>query len=104
MGDVVPLESAVVRRICKLLDSRGAWYVKTTGVRKVGCPDLLCCYRGRFLAIEVKRAATGYGATPRQEHEIKKICDAGGIAIVAWHERQVEKILNSIDSDGSILC
>lgn len=100
MGNVVPLESAVVRRIQRLLASRGAWNVKTTGIRKVGCPDLLCCYKGRFVALEVKRASTGYGATARQQHELLKIRQSDGYAQVVWHEDQVERILDGIDQDA----
>lgn len=98
VSNVVPLESAVVRRITRLLDQRGAWYVKTTGVKKVGCPDLLVCYKGCFVALEVKRDKQGYGATPKQEHELLKIRQADGVAQVVWHEDQVIRILDWLDA------
>jgi Holliday junction resolvase len=99
MGSVVPLENAVVLRIQRLLVSRGAWFVKSTGVRKVGCPDLLCCYKGRFVAIEVKRQdprTASYGVTKKQELELQKINDAGGYALVAWTVEQVAAVLDEI--------
>lgn len=96
---VVPLEAAVVRRIERLLDARGAWYVKTTGVYLVGCPDLLVCYKGYFVALEVKRSIDGaYQANKKQLHEIKKIRRAGGRAYVVYSASDVEDILDAIDT------
>jgi Holliday junction resolvase len=96
---VIPLEAAVVRRITRLLDARGAWWVKTTGVSKVGCPDLLVCYRGRFLAIEVKRSVeSSYQLTPKQQHELRKIRKADGHAYVAYSEDDVKLVLAEVDA------
>lgn len=96
MTSVIPLESAVVFSIQRLLVKRGAWWVKTSGVAKVGCPDLLCCYRGVFLAVECKRPQLGV-VSPKQKHELAKINEAGGFAIVATHKSDVEKALRLID-------
>ena len=96
---VFPLEEAVVKRITKVLDRRGAWWVKTTGVSKVGCPDLLVCYKGRFLAIEVKRHRdSSYQLTRKQQHELERVKKARGIALVAYGVEDVEPWLNGIDS------
>lgn len=98
MSSVIPLESAVVRRITRVLDARGAWWVKSTGVSKVGCPDLLVCYRGRFIAIEVKRSKeSSYGLTTKQKHELNKIRKAEGYAYVAYSEDDVKIILAEVD-------
>ena len=104
MASIVPLEAAVVRRITRVLDDRGAWWVKTTGVSKVGCPDLLVCYRGCFIAIEVKRSPpqslggkSSYGLTSKQKHELRKIRDAGGLAYVAYSEDDAKLILAEVD-------
>lgn len=95
----VPLESAVVRAICRYLDSIGAWWVKSTGVAKVGCPDLLCCYRGQFLAIEVKRedpVTASYGVTKKQQYELQRIGQAGGVAMVAWNVEMVKDAIEAM--------
>jgi hypothetical protein len=42
--------------------------------------DFIVCYMGRFIAIETKAGARH--PTPRQEVIIKRIVEAGGIAIV----------------------
>lgn len=93
----IPLEAAVVRRITRLLDAREAWWVKTTGVNLVGCPDLLVCYRGYFIALEVKRHRdSAYQANKKQLHEIKKIRKAGGTAYVVYGVSDVEEILDAV--------
>ena len=58
-----------------------------------GIPDLIVCYRGRFIAFEVK---TEKGKTTvLQEMTIRKIIKAGGFALVV---RSVEDVRAVIDS------
>lgn len=97
---MAPLEVAVVRSICALLARRGAWFVKTTGVGLAGCPDLLACYRGYFIALEVKREENGkYGATTKQAHELRMVRRAGGYSLVVSNARQVKELLDEIDAE-----
>lgn len=94
----VPLESAVAKRILVYLRARGCWAIKTTGVSLVGCPDILACYRGYFLAIEVKREQDGaYGVTKKQEYELTAIGGSGGGWVVASTVKDVEELINIID-------
>jgi Holliday junction resolvase len=95
MSDVIPLESAVVERIKKLLKKRGCYFIKTTGVREAGTPDILACYKGRFIAIEVKRPEIGR-VTPIQRRKLDLVTKAGGIAMVATDEAEVGRMLNLI--------
>ena len=90
-------EAAVQDRIHRVLKRRGAWFVKThgTGVGRVGLPDDLACYRGRFLAIEVKQP--GGKPTRLQAHELGRIRRAGGVALVATSPKEVERVLDDID-------
>lgn len=46
-----------------------------------GVADILGCYKGRMLAIELK--APKGKATPDQERFIQNVRDAGGIAFIA---------------------
>lgn len=95
---VIPLEAAVVRQIGRLLDSRGAWWIKTTGVSLVGCPDILACYHGVFIGIEVKRSVySSYGVTKKQKFELQRIEKAGGASFVAYSPQDVEFVLNRLD-------
>ena len=72
-------ESAVQRRIRLLLEERGATVFKqSAGIYSTtGTPDLVACYRGRFLAIEVKKL--GQEATKIQLHRQAQIRRSGGI-------------------------
>ena len=49
-----------------------------------GVPDIICCYRGRFLGLEAK--LPGGRLTPLQRRALEKINRAGGIA------RRVESV------------
>ena len=50
--------------------------------------DILCCVKGRFVAIECKRADGPGKLTAHQAMVIGKVLDAGGLGIVArsWHD------------------
>ncbi len=66
---------AAVKRVLKEMGAYQFWPVQTG----MGAPtlDCLCCYRGRFFAIETK--APGKKPTPRQHQTIAAIHAAGGI-------------------------
>lgn len=50
------------------------------GMGRSGVPDIIACFKGRFLAIEAK--AGNNKPTPLQEREISKIQNCGGHAMV----------------------
>ena len=60
----------------------GSWRVSPRGgpFGKTGCPDDLICWRGTFIAIEIK-SETG-DPTSSQVNELKLITKAGGVAAV----------------------
>lgn len=79
------------------MERRGAWWFKTHGgaFQRNGIPDLIACYRGWFLGIEVKNDK---GRPSRlQQHELQCIKDAGGLGLVARGTAEVEEVLDSID-------
>lgn len=93
-----PREEAKVKAIVAFLKTRNAWVVKTTGISLIGCPDLLVCYKGYFLGLEVKREHDGrYGVTPRQALEGKRIVNAGGGWAVVVEVDEVKEWLDMID-------
>jgi len=93
-----PLERTVVKKILVRLRARGGFWIKVHGspFQIAGIPDILGCYRGRFIAFEVKRDASGK-ATLLQLYTIKKITQAGGFARVIFTVEQAEAILNRLD-------
>ena len=75
-------EAAVKAAVKRILDAHNVYYFPpaTGGYGRSGVPDIVCCVKGRFLAIECK---AGKGKTTvLQEREIEAIRDAGGIAMV----------------------
>lgn len=85
-----------------MLTARGCWWVKTTGVSKVGCPDLLICYKGAFIALEVKRHRdSSYKLTTKQKYELNKIRKAQGLAYVAYSVEDAESVLAEVDHEQS---
>jgi hypothetical protein len=93
-----PLESRVVKAIKAKLESRGGFWVKIHGspMQVSGVPDLLGCYRGYFLGLEVKRSADEK-ATPLQKYNMERIRAAGGIAALIHSVPQAEAVLDWID-------
>ena len=69
------------------LSNQGAWFIKYWGGAKFtkdGIPDILVCFRGKFIAIEVK----GPKGRPSvlQLITLKKIREAGGIGVLLYPE------------------
>jgi len=86
-------EAAIQREIIKWLREQGAYVYKAVGtaMAQVGTPDLLVCWQGQMVGIEVK--VPGKDATAMQELEMKKIVAAGGRAMVAHSLVEVRRVL-----------
>lgn len=90
-------EKSIENKIKAYLKSKGAYYVKYFGnsYSQVGVPDILACYRGRFIGIEVKNEK---GKTsPLQDYNLASIKEAGGISLVARSVNEVSKIIDDIE-------
>lgn len=89
-------EKSIETNIKKYLKSKGAYYVKYFGnsFSQAGVPDILACYKGKFLGIEVKNEK---GKTsPLQDANILAIKKAGGISFVARSVEDVKQVLDNI--------
>lgn len=60
-----------------------------------GVPDIICCYKGRFIALEVK--APDGKATALQDATIRRIIGAGGIARIVRSLEEVKSIIGGVD-------
>jgi len=92
-----PLERTIVRQIQYYLSSlENCYWVKTHGDKytRHGVPDLLVCYNGQFIALEVKRPQLGK-LTDNQKQELAKISAAGGLAAVVTSVEDVKRLLTS---------
>lgn len=89
-------ESEIKRKIKKYLDSVGAFWSAVTGgaYSKPGDPDLIACFRGRYIAIEAK---TPRGVqSPIQKRRQREIMEAGGVYILARSVEDVADIIEEI--------
>lgn len=78
-------EKQFENKIKAYLKSKNTWFIKYWGgggFTKAGIPDILCCYKGRFIAIEVK--APNGKASELQLFNLKKIEEAGGKAFLLY--------------------
>jgi len=79
-------EKKVKTKVVAILKEFGAYYFYPVagGYGASGVPDIICCYKGRFIGIECK---AGKGKTTAlQEKNIAQIIATGGKAIVVNEE------------------
>jgi hypothetical protein len=87
-----------VKKKCKeYLKEIGAWYYMpvSNGMGRVGCPDILVCHKGLFMAFETKAPGKIKNVTANQEREIHDIQCAYGLALVVDDVEQVKEAINA---------
>ena len=91
-------EAKVKKAIVKILKQHDVYYFfpATGGYGKSGVPDIICCYRGHFLAIECKAGKNK--PTTLQRINLEKIAEQGGTALVINEDNvtDVTKILQTL--------
>jgi hypothetical protein len=95
-------EKDITRSIREYLRlQRGVWYLKVMGGlgQRPGVPDLLLCYRGRFIGIEIKKE--GGRLSNNQERERDAITAAGGLWIRAQNTADVAGCLGGVPGGTS---
>lgn len=90
-------EKTITNQILKYLKSEPECFVfKEHGgiYGTAGVPDIICCYKGKFIAFEVK---TLQGKLSKlQEIMIKRINEAGGMAFKVTSLEEVKDILREV--------
>lgn len=89
-------EKKVKTKVVEILKGFGVYYfyASTGGYGASGVPDIICCYKGRFIGIECK---AGKGKTTAlQEKNIAQIIAQGGLAIVV-NEDNIEEVRTLIE-------
>lgn len=84
-------EGKVKAKVRVLLKQAGVWFTApvASAFSRAGVPDYLCCWHGRFLAIECK---AGKGTTSAlQDRELAAIAKAGGTTLVI-NENNVDEL------------
>lgn len=89
-------EGKVKAAVKKLLKERGIWWYcpVQNGMGVVGIPDFICCWNGKFLAIETKAPGKRNNTTPNQDNRIAEILAAGGVAVVVDDVEQLKEIFH----------
>lgn len=84
-------EAKVKKKVVDVIKKHGAYYFfpATGGYGRSGVPDIVCCYRGIFIAIECKAGSNK--PTALQEAEMAKIREAQGFVLVV-NETNIEEV------------
>jgi hypothetical protein len=92
-------EGKVKKKVKEYLQSIGAWYYMpvSNGMGRVGCPDILVCYKGLFMAFETKAPGKIKNVTANQQREIDEIQRANGLAHVVDDVEQVKSLLDTYE-------
>ena len=90
-------EGSLQERIQKLIERRGGYCKKNWGnmTSEPGVADITACYKGLYLAIEVKEGNNT--PSPQQGIHARNVWKAGGVCIVVWDVKTVETVLGFID-------
>ena len=88
-------EAKVKKRVVAVLKEHGAYYFYpvTGGYGRSGVPDIVACWKGRFIGIECK--AGDNTTTPLQEKNLREIRESGGTALVIT-EKEIPWLTNAV--------
>lgn len=75
-------EAKVKKQVTAVLKEHGAYYFYpvTGGYGRSGVPDIVACFKGKFLGIECK--AGNNTTTALQQKNLREITENGGLALV----------------------
>ena len=97
------LERDIVTAIKRYLASLGSdvffWKEHGSVYGTNGVPDIICCYKGRFLGLECK--LPGGRLTKLQKRTIEKINRAGGFACRVESVEDVKHVIARVDLERS---
>lgn len=91
-------EGKVKKAIVQWLKARGIWYYMPiqNGLGVVGIPDFICCWGGKFLAIEAKAPGKLANVSANQEARINEIRLAKGLAVVVDDVALLDELLGGL--------
>ena len=97
------LERDIVTAIKRYLASLGSdvffWKEHGSVYGTNGVPDIICCYKGRFLGLECK--LPGGRLTKIQKRTIEKINRAGGVACRVESVEDVKRVIERVELERS---
>lgn len=92
-------ESAFQTKVLEYLKTKGGHWIKihASSHQSAGEPDIVGCYKGLFVAFELKNPDGTGRLSKLQEVKINHIKSNAGIAIVASDMRTIQETLRKID-------
>lgn len=93
-------ESDLIRKIAEYLKTvKGLFFWKEHGgmYGTAGIPDIIVCYKGRFIAFECKVGKNN--PTVLQAQTIRQIIAAGGYAMVVRTVEEVRKVIAAFEKE-----
>ena len=91
-------EKKVKQRVAKVLKYYGAYYFYpvTAGFGASGVPDIVACYKGRFIGIECKAGKNK--PTDLQKRNLDAIVSNGGTALVI-NEENLADVVSALEGE-----
>jgi len=94
-------EGRLVKAAKRRIEKRGGRCFNIHGgdnpFQEVGIPDLLVCYKSRFLGLEFKQP--GEVPSAKQKHVLRSIEAAGGYSACITSMRQLDRLLAKVDRE-----
>lgn len=89
-------EAVVKEAVKKVLKKNNIWFFMPVqmGMGTTGIPDFVCCWAGRFFAIETKAPGKRNNTNANQKRVLGEIGDAGGSWLVVDDVQQLEAYLD----------
>lgn len=99
-------EGRVKTDIRRWLQDRKIWFCMPmgTGYGNSGVPDFVCCWAGRFLAIEAKAPGKRSNTSALQDLQIEAIHRADGAVIVVDNVSQLDELEKRLGREVSGVC
>lgn len=91
-------EKQLTDRIIKVLRKEGAFAQKIHGgtFQSRGLPDIIMCYRGRFIGLEVKLPGKESTVSDLQRKKLWDIYNAGGYAMMVTSVQEASRVLKGV--------
>lgn len=94
-------EKVIETSIKKYLFDKRAYFFKVHGsaLMEDGIPDIVCCYKGYFIGIEVKAPGKLYNQSEYQKIHMDNIRKSGGYYLLTDDLETVKQLLENIDNE-----
>ena len=93
------IEARIVKKALKLLRQEGGFWINLHGgpFQQAGLPDIIGCWKGRFVGFEAKRLGRKLKTSKLQEYVLKEIAKSEGISAVISSAEEALVILHEAE-------